>query len=233
MRRPTTRSLTCGMTLVELAVGLLALGTLVLAVSRSLASMRQLTLTGKTETRAQEQARRAADRIVDDLRRAGVVTLGALSYPHAFEGGAPEPGYDAAGLIAHELAPKEAQVGDLDYGDDRELLFVLPADADGDRQPDIDPSTGQLVWDATTEVAYVRVRLSDGTNALERRTSDGSRRIVARGVERVVFETADMVPTPDPPLDLDTVRVRLFLRTRSSDGTVHRSRRDIVVKMRN
>ena len=96
-------------------------------------------------------------------------------------------------------------------------------------QATIRPDTG-LIW-SHDEISYVLVTRPDGENYLERRVNGaaaGARRL-CRGVERVVFDHDE----DDFSLPQGSVRVRLFLRERNENGTVHRRTLESTVRLRN
>lgn len=102
--------------------------------------------------------------------------------------------------------------------------------------PALDPLSGALLW-ADEEVSLTLVTGVDGINALVRRRYDlaagafvGGESIVARHVERVVFDTPETCGYQIPG---DSVRVRLFFRRVEPNGTVSRTRREAVVRLRN
>jgi len=167
---------------------------------------------------------RAFARIIADLRRSGSVTVGANNYPYLFDDG------NAGGTFAahsHAPAQHEAQAGDPDFGSTREIVFALPADADGNGVPDTD-AAGNLVWGAA-ESSYVLVTRATGVNALERRTNAAQPEAVATYVERVAFDTN----ATDITIPLDAVRVRIYFRLQEPNGFLYRNFVETVVKLRN
>lgn len=225
----TTRS---GFSLIEVVLVGSILAILARALVATSASMGRVTSTGNVLSLLQQEGARAMRSIVTDLKRSGYVTLDEdtvdeREYPYVFTGGVADAPYDAN---SHAPADQEAGPNDPDFGPIREIVFVQPADVDGDERPDYDPATG-LDWSAD-EVSYVLMTRADGVNYLERRVNAGNARRVARDVERVVFDTPESSGwSPDVPLG--SVRVRLFLRTRDSQGMLYRDSREVVVKLRN
>lgn len=94
----------------------------------------------------------------------------------------------------------------------------------------INPATG-VVW-SHQEISFVTVTHPDGINYLERRLGAGefgSRR-VARDIELVQFDTWKSSGYSIP---MNSVRVRVFLRRRTDEGTLFRHRVEAVVRLRN
>lgn len=98
----------------------------------------------------------------------------------------------------------------------------------------IHPDT-RLVW-SHADVSYqVTATGPGGENELVRVVGGvgglpGERRVLARGVERIQFDTPDSSGFSIPG---GTVRVRLFFRVRGSDGKVYRSQLESTVRLRN
>ncbi|HKX45398.1 MAG TPA: hypothetical protein VJP77_01735 [Planctomycetota bacterium] len=228
--RLASRCRSAGFTVIEVAIGTVVLLLLIGTVAESMSSMRRATFTGSAQSIGHEQAERALGRIVDDLRRSGFTMLDELEYPYVFEGGNLDAGYDAFAEHGHAPADEHADADEADFGPDQEILFVLPEDADGDGAPDIDDDTGMLVWNGAVEISYTLVTLQDGTNVLQRRVTGDTPRTIARGVERLRFDTPE---TAGFQIPLGTVRVRLWFRTTDGTGTEHRTTAEAVVRLRN
>lgn len=98
---------------------------------------------------------------------------------------------------------------------------------------DIDPST-RLVWDHVT-VAYVVTTGPTGENELVRLEDNGNvaSEVVARGVERIQFDTPQSAIANGEILPLGSVRVRIFFRISDSEGHVYRSSNEALVRLRN
>ncbi|QDU67823.1 PilW family protein [Engelhardtia mirabilis] len=216
-----------GFTLLELTIGASLLVILGASILESTSSMKRMALTSSTESMLQEQARRALHTIVRDLRTSGFVQLGALDYPHFFDG-TPDANYGAP-EHAHEQPTKVAEAGDLDFGPNREILFLLPADIDANGTPDVNPADGSLMWDTDDLVSYTVVTGLDGRNTLLRRETDGGSRVIARDVER--FNVEDW--TINPILPPNAVRVQIYFRARDDDGREYRYRTESWVSLRN
>ena len=229
-RRDTTAR--SGFSLVEVILVASILAILARALVETSSSMGRVTSTGNVLSLLQQEGARAMESIVRDLKRSGYVvldedTVDEREYPYTFEGGVAEAPFD---MHTHAPADQEAGPNDPDFGPIREIVLVHPADDDDDGRPDYEPASG-LDWSAD-EISYVLVTRADGVNYLERRVNAGNARRVARDVERVVFERP--VDTGyDPAVPTGSVRVRLFLRTRDSQGTLYRDQREVVVMLRN
>ena len=216
-----------GYTLIEVVVASLILAFLAHTLVESSNFMSRLTSTGNVETLLQLESEKALRRIVDDLRRSGFEdNVGGKAFPYTFEDGNAEGDFEAH---AHAPADSEAQPRDLDFGPNREVVFAHPADADGDGRPDLDAG-GALVWSAD-EISYT-VRTRSGTNYLERSVNLADSRPVCRFVERITFEkTSDLDGGVEFPVN--SMRVRLFLRARDSQGALYRHTSEVVVQLRN
>lgn len=120
-------------------------------------------------------------------------------------------------------------------------------DGDGDGVPTDDAADVAGLWDPQVasihpdtrvvwshqDVSYqVTATGPDGENELVRIVADGAggRTVLARGVERIQFDTPTSSGFEIPG---GTVRVRLFFRVRGSDGKVYRSRTESTVRLRN
>jgi len=219
-----TRSIrrTCaGLGLLELLFASAILALFLGGLALSSRSMLRMGLASDARSKAQELGCAALAAILADLRLSGA----RAPYPYLFDDGAAAPPF---GANAHAPADEHAAPGEPDYGPNRELVFALPADADGDGEPDFDAG-GELAWDAR-EFAYVLVTAPDGTNQLERRVDGRTQRVIARDVERVVF---DDFTSSGFALPLGSIRVRLWFRVPDGNGGRYRHRVEATVGMRN
>lgn len=223
MKRTGKLGTRAGLTLLEVLIGSMILFLLAGTLTQSLRAMRSTTATGGALVRAQDAGQRALERIRDDLRRSGFV--GNYPYLGLVDGVPDDPAFAAHGHVA---APKLAVAGDFDFGPNREIVFVLPADLDNNGEPDVD-AAGDLVW-SVDEVSYVVVPDANGVNWLERRVNGAGPRRVCRNVERITFE--DWWIDNTVPLG-DAVRVRIFFREPSENGTRARYSVQAVVRLQN
>jgi prepilin-type N-terminal cleavage/methylation domain-containing protein len=226
------RPLTCshdprksGFSLIETIISTMILSLLFGALSQSVANLRQVTMFSSERASLQTMGDEALMEMVDELRNSGEQEMGGLDYPYVFDGGVPDPAY-----FAHEHEPADglAVDGDTDFGVDREIVFLLPADADNDGRPDVD-AAGELSWGAE-EVSYTVTTRADGINYLERRDDGAAPSIVGHHVERMVIDTSTSSGFEIP---LETVRIRLFFRMIGSNGDLIRYSNEAVVALRN
>ena len=221
-----SRARRAGFTLLETSISvtlvLLMSGALVMAMQ----NMQGLAVGNNNRSALDMMADEALEEMVEDLRQSGEVTVGGLDYPYVFDGGAAD-GIDFPNHV-HPPAVNAAGAGDNDFGPDREIVFVRPADADGDQRPDIGVG-GALIWDVN-EFSYVVVTRADGVNTLERRINGAQPRVVGRFVERLVVDTAASSGFQIP---LGSVRIRIFFRQFDEGGTLMRTTREAVVRLRN
>jgi len=210
-----------GFGLVELLLGVAILSLFLGSLALSSSSMLRMGMASDVRSEVQETAATTLGAILDDLRVSGV----SAPYPYLFV-----DGNAAAAFDVHDHAPatEHATPGDDDFGPNREIVLVHPADADDDGEPDFD-GTGALVW-STDEISYVLVTGLDGINVLERRVNGRSPRTVARHVERVLF---DDITTSGFELPLDAVRVRLWFRVPDGQGGFLRHRIEATTRLRN
>ena len=215
------RAFLAGFGLSELLVGAMILSLFLGSLALTSRSMLRLGRTGDPRAQVQELGATALAQIRGDLRRSGAHG----SYPYLFDGGAASAPFTAH---AHAPAVEHAVPGDADHGPDREVVFRLPADDDGDGEPDLDRS-GALRW-STPEIGYALVTAADGVNQLERRVDGRPERVVARHVERVLFDDARSAPGEVP---LGALRVRLWFRLPDGEGGAYRHRIEALTRLRN
>jgi prepilin-type N-terminal cleavage/methylation domain-containing protein len=224
-----------GFTLFEMLIAVVILLALAGSLTTALRGQKGLMTAGDTDARLQEAGERMLKAILTDMKRSGVVTL-VNDYPFLFNEGdatADWQGVATPGFAAHvHPAPTHAaQAGDLDFGVTREIVFVLPQDADGDQIPDVD-ANGALLW-APNEISYVLVTRADGINYLERRVDGANGRVIGMFVERLAFDdNASTQLTPDP-VPLGAIQVQIFLRQQDQAGLVHRYVARGLVRMMN
>jgi prepilin-type N-terminal cleavage/methylation domain-containing protein len=214
-----------GFSLVELMIGMLILSLLSASLIGAMRGLTELGDSGGVQAELSNMGERAMQQLTLDLKRSGFANVGGTNYPHLFEDGAAEGVFVQH---AHVPATTAAAPGDPDFGPSREIVLLQPRDADGDSVPDIG-ADGFLIWDPV-ELALVLVTGADGVNVLQRRTSAGVQRPLARHVERVTFDDNASSGFEVP---LDAVRVRLSFRKQDSKGTVHRHEVERIVRLRN
>jgi len=214
-----------GFTLIEMAIGTGMLLFLTGALVTSLSGIRNLTAATGDKAQLQTMGDRALLAVVSDLRSSGAISASGKAYPYVFDDGAPAPIFAPH---EHEAARENAEAGDPDFGPNREIVFLVPADLDEDRRPDVN-AAGELEW-SVDEVSFVVNTRADGINYLEQRTNAGDPQVIARHVERVVFDDAESSGFQIP---LGTVRARLFFRIIDGQGNLIRYRTEAVVNLRN
>ena len=222
-----------GLTLLEMAIGIVVLILLSGSILGSMDSMKRLTTRGTSTSGNQHAAERALNRIIDDLRFSGFVELAdGRSFPHLVQDGKAGGAYHED--HSHEPASKLGQPDDPDAGADRGLVFVAWSDADDNGIPDIDWSAKpepEVIWEETATISYSVRTQPDGRNALVRTIAGEETRVIARDVERVVFDTTQSAGVDE--VSLGVVRVRLWFRSVGDDGTIARSRAEASVRLRN
>ena len=221
--------------MLEMAIAGTILLLIVGALTAALDGLRGVTITGSMDSKLQQAGERALKSIITDMKRSGAATVGAKTYPFLFDAGDASLDFSGAGAVpaggwlmhSHAQATKQAQPGDPGFGPDREIVFLQPADVDGDGRPDVD-ANGNLVWDAS-DFSYVLISGAvDGRNYLQRRTNGGTPQTVASGVERIVFDDQ-----ASAGLQMSGIRVQIFLREVDDKGLVHRYQTQAIVGMRN
>jgi len=214
-----------GFALLELMIGTLILLLLVGALTQSLRMISQGTASTDIDAELQAQAQHALRSIIASLKPSGVVSVGGNGYPYLFQDGNATGAYAAS---AHAAPTHSASATDPDFGPNREIVFVRPADADNDNRPDLD-AAGNMVWSAD-QCSYVLVSRSDGSNVLQRRVNGGAIRAIANHIERITFDDNASSGFQVP---LRAIRVRIWLRERDARGALHRYFTEAVVKLRN
>lgn len=130
-----------GLSIIELVLVTSVLGILARALVLTSDSLGRITSTGNTKGVLQAEAEKAARHVIEDLRNSGLFRQDPIHgkfYPYFFEDGVPDdPAFDEH---AHAPAASEARPGQRDFGPNREIVFILPADLDADERPDIDAS---------------------------------------------------------------------------------------------
>src|SRR5262245_45880089 len=216
-----------GFTLVEAMISIAILGVMGVAFTSSMRSMANLTHAGSARSHIQREAATALGTILDDLRRSAFIEVGGLAYPHLFEDGDPGGAFE---LHKHAVPPGESTAKDYDFngGVTREIVLVLPQDADQDGIPDID-GNGQLLW-GTDEISYVLNQDASGARVLERRVNAANPDAIAGSVERVVFDNAESSGWVIP---INAIRVRIYFRGLDEVGRQVRYSVEGMARLRN
>jgi len=220
-----SRPARAGFALLELMIGTLILLLLVGALTQSLRMMSQGTASTDIDGQLQTQAQQALRSIIASLKPSGFVTVGGNSFPYLFEDGNATGAHAAS---AHAAPTHTASATDPDFGPNREIVFVRPADADNDNRPDLD-AAGNMIWSGD-QFSYVLVSRVDGSNVLQRRVNGGAIRAIANNIERITFDNNASSGFQVP---LRAIRVRIWLRERDARGALHRYFTEAVVKLRN
>jgi type II secretory pathway pseudopilin PulG len=215
-----SRARRAGFTITEMAVSAVVLLVLGAGIAQTSGALRQAMSGGQTADVLMNDAIAALDAIRDDMKSSGFVG----DYPHTFVDGVGGAGFE---IHNHASATKHATGSDPAAGDDREVVFARPADADSDGVPDI-AVDGSLTWDGA-EYSFVRVDDATGTPVLERRIDGVTDRVLARHVERVQFDTQ----ANDATVPAQSVRVTLHMRKAAPGGAVQKYFAQTMVKLRN
>ena len=223
----TARKRRSGFTMVEMMIALAILSIVGVTFALSMRSMASLSSTSATRADVQREGAEALERILADLRASGFVSFPGLGleYPYLFDDGAAVAPFAAH---AHAVPPGEAEPGDYDFGVTREIVFLLPADVDGDFLPDVN-GAGELNW-GLDEISYVLDESADGTVTLQRRVNGITPETIATGVERVVFDDAE---SSGWVLPLNSVRVQIFCRVTNYVGQEVRYSVEGTTRLRN
>jgi hypothetical protein len=217
-----------GFTLLEITLTAAVLVVLAKFTVDALQGLRATTTNSTTKVRIQQSGEEALLAIIADLNSSGFVTgANAEPYPFLFDDGVT----NNAAFQGHDHVPAvhHAVVGDPDFGPSREIVFLRPADANGDEIPDVDPATGKLSFGAQ-EFSYVLVTDARGRNVLERRTNGANGVPVAYDVERVRFDDSATSGQHQPT---NSIRVRIWYRALDASGVLQRFMSDATVRLRN
>lgn len=219
---------TAGFTLLEITLSAAVLVVMAKFTVEALQGLHATTTGSTTRVRMQQSGEEALLAIIADLNSSGVVTSGGKAYPYLFDDGVT----DVPAFSAHDHAPAthHAVAGDPDFGPTREIVFVRPADFDGDEIPDTDPADGRLLFDPT-EISYVLVTNAQGRNVLERRIdADPATGVpIAYDVERVSFDAA----LPGVLVPMQSIHVRIWYRGIDEKGALQRYMSEATVRLRN
>src|SRR5262249_37291196 len=153
--RMKARNRRSGFTVLEMTLSAAVLVVMAKFTVDALQGLRNTTTASSVKSRVQRSGEEALLSIIADLNASGFVATNGKSSPYldfldGLTGALAYQNHDHAPAVHHAVQ------GDPDFGPSREIVFVRPADADGNEIPDTDPTTGKLVFDAT-EFSYVLV----------------------------------------------------------------------------
>lgn len=209
------RTARSGMTLVEAILALAIFSSVLVSLGLVLRWREASTLEMESAALAVDLHASLAE-MTDELAFSGFTRDGV--YPHLFEDGVPGSDFEAH---AHPAPEPPRSIGTKPS---REVVFVLPDDADEDGVPDL-AADGSLAWGA--ERSLVVLPDADGMNRVERRVDGGPTRVIARNVESLVVDDASAVGVP-----LGCLRVRLAL-SRSVGGRLLSAAAERTVRLLN
>ena len=195
------RRAVAGMTLVEAILSLAIFSSLLLSLGLVL-RWREANTLQMEEARLALDLHEALAAMTSELSFSGFTPDGV--YPYLFEDGV--PGDDFA-THAHPAPEPPQSIG---VSPSREVVFVLPEDADEDGVPDLG-ADGALAW-APAERSLLLLPDENGMNRVELRSDGGHTRVLARDVESLVVDDSSAVGVP-----LGCLRLRLAL-SRSVGG---------------
>jgi len=228
MSRPQSRR---GLSLVDLAISLTIFFVVVGSYTRAVSSIRTETAGGSVRSSLAGAGNRAIRRIVDDIRYSGFVTVGGDDYPYVFTNGDADGAFDDLDHPAPLMIPNEAGAAPANAGPAlpvaREVVFLLPDDADADGRPDLD-ADGWARWGGEL-ISYVLV--PDGaSNRIERHVDGVRDRTIARNVSSMLIDTPESSGFVVP---LGCVRVRITLSDFDADGRRLDHEVEALVRLRN
>jgi len=206
---------TPGMTLMELLIAIIMFSILSLVAFTALASARRFTDTNQSEVDLQESARRALEKVAEEIRNSGSATISGRIYPKLYRthdgGGSVVPfpsGYNISSAVTGTNAPKHPAKGKagppyVNGGDPTlpsdNMIFLKPKFiGTSARMPDMNPTTNVVKWDSTDSAGTNLIEYGifivpglDTVNQLELRRSDqiGNGAVLCRYVDRVQIQT--------------------------------------------
>lgn len=214
-----------GYTILEMAISMVILGIVLAGVFSVLAASRSIFQTGITLSSLQDQARKALDQITREVRQSGTVINDPYSpYPYLFVDG------NAEGYYEHHWHPpavSHSSPGDPDYGPNREIVFRMAKDVDGDGLL-TSATTGAIEW-GPDQISYVVLTTDDGVNELQRRINGVLPVTVVRYVERIVVDDY----RTDPELTKNQISIVIHMRRTTRTGRLLRTCLSTTVNMRN
>jgi prepilin-type N-terminal cleavage/methylation domain-containing protein len=215
MTRVRTIAARGGFTALEVMLSLTILSLVVAGISQAMRSMEGLGQAAEARANVNQAANRGLRRILADLKQTGFTNDGGTNFPVLFTDG--DPGNEFPGLV-HAPPPEGC----------REIIFLLPADVDGNKIPDLDANRN-IVWDAPV-YSFRLVTSPDGVNRLQRSVDGAGFRNIVSHVESVVFDDAISSGFEIP---LDALRVQLTLAQADHHGQMHRITVEGVVRATN
>jgi len=217
-----------GATLVETAITVALIVSVLLGVYATFGGSLQSYTTGSVRSELQQEGRRALKRILDELRVSGIFEdpdLGNRPAVFTFDPEAENPsrGDFRGSLSLADLTRQEPPPGTVPHPDrsqrnagriSEELVFKLPRDADGDGRP-TNATTGMLEWDLS-EISYRVDRAQTGEWRVSRFVDGFRTGTLGRHVRKVTFDVLSF----DASVPRNQVAVTLFLEKATSEGQV-------------
>jgi len=221
------RSTQSGFNLIEALVTSFLFVTLLVAVYGALNDSMSFTGVQNTYVDIQMDARRALERMSDELRMSGWVNCpapGNPRMPYIFANGV-AAGYYAA--ESHAPAAQHVGPGNGAFGDITEIVFKVPRDNDGNGLLTA-ATTGKIEW-SNFDVSYVIVTDASGINTLQRRENGVVTDILARYVERMTVTTIDT----DPGAAINEIVLTLYMVRPTYKGQLLQTSISSCITMRN
>jgi hypothetical protein len=216
-----------GFSLIEALITSLIFVSLLVAVYGALGDSMSFSGVQSTYTSMQMEARRALDKMGNEIRMTGWVSnpvAGQPHFPYIFTNGV-ATGYYAS--ESHAPAAQHVKAGNLAFGPITEIVFKIPQDNDGDGLLTA-AATGAIEW-STFDVSYVIETDAAGINTLERRQNGVVTDILARYVERMTIATIDT----DATVDINEVVITLYMVRPTLKGQLLQTSLTTCVSMRN
>jgi hypothetical protein len=216
-----------GFSLVEALVSSFIFVALLIAVYSALSDSMGFQGVQGTYIKMQMGARRALDRMSNELRMTGRFNnpvAGQPGYPYVFTGGVALGSFAAE---SHDAPAKHLPVGNTANGDSRDIVFKIPRDVDGDGLLTA-AVNGKIEW-SVEDISYVLMTDPNGINVLERRENGVVTDVLASYVERITFDTIDN----DPTVGSTEVVITLYMAQPTPRGTWLQTNLTTCVSMRN